>query len=115
MGALFERGDARLVGFAGDVHSALHQGNLGGGLDDAAGDDDRIGARESGVRRFLPDPVEQEESHRFFHRDGPAGDAAVAEDLRNELVRALVLLPDANVVSECQCRAKSRFLEAGQT
>jgi predicted O-methyltransferase YrrM len=50
-------------------------------------------------RSQLADAIEDEEARRIVHADAAGGDAAILQRLHDALKRALVFLPDADVVA----------------
>src|SRR5436190_6696043 len=95
-----KRRESRLVGRERHVVGALHQRNLGGGLDRPASSGDRIGADVVERRRFFLDAVEDEEAKAFFNADAAGRHTAILENLGDETVGTVVLLPGPDVVAE---------------
>ena len=81
--ALLQGRERRLVGFDGDLVGALEERQLGGRLDDAAADDDRVGGDELGGRKLLAQAVEDGEADALLDTD-----AGAAEGCRHLLVGA---------------------------
>ena len=111
--ACLKEGNARLVRGGSDVVCALHERDLGGGFDRAAGDGHRISADEFEVGGLLADAVRDKVARAFFHTDTAAVDATVRQDLGDELVGAFVLLPRADVVAKEDLLAQTGLFEAG--
>src|SRR5262245_12163410 len=109
--AFAKRGEPGLVGGERHVVGPLHQGDLGRRLDHAAARGDRVGADVLERRRFFLDAVEDEEAKAFFHANAARGDAAIFEDLRDQPVWAVVLLPGPDVFAEPDQLARTGFFE----
>src|SRR5262249_2339673 len=62
---------------------------------------------------LIANPVEKEEPHPFFHPDATRADAAILEDLRDQLVRAFVLFPRPDVRAETDQLTRAHLLELG--
>src|SRR5262249_42777728 len=112
--ALVERLHRRADRGEGDVVRALHEGDLGGRLDHAAARGDRRRDDELRLRKLLSNTVEDEEANALLERDLTRRGAAIAHDLHDELVGALVLLPRANVDRVLDQLARARLLESGR-
>src|SRR6266487_574162 len=109
--AFAKRCESRLVGRERHVVGALHQRNLGGRLDRPASSGDRIGADVVECRRFFLDAVEDEEAKAFFNADAAGRHTAILENLGDETVGTVVLLPRPDVFAERNQLTRSRFLE----
>src|SRR5262245_34739402 len=91
--SLSQRSQNGAIGFDRDVVGFLHQGDLGARLDDAAAGRYRICAHIVDARRFLAYAIKKEKPDPFFHSNATGSNAAILEDLRDSLIRALVLFP----------------------
>ena len=116
--ALTQRRVRRGVGSEGDFRREAHQRQLVRVLDHPAAGRNRRPADELHARRGAGDAVGEHELRRLFDADAAGRDAAVAQALGDERVRALVLVPraDVEVPGERRTRelfARAVFLEGG--
>ena len=83
-------------------------------LDHPAAANDRIGADVAQARKLLAKPVEDEEAVGLLEADRLRCDAALAEEVGDELQRLLVLVPGADLGGDRQALGDRRALEEGR-
>ena len=110
----FELRDGGFISFDGDIIRQLHQGQLGRRLDDAAPDGDRIGADVLVGRSFLAHPIIDEETQPFFDADFSGPDSPVLKNPGDDLIRAFVFFPGADVCSKPDELPRPFLLELGR-
>ena len=102
------------IGGDGDVGRLLHQRQLVRRLDHPATAHDRVAGADLDARHRPAQAVHREETHRLLDPDRP-GDAAIAQETGDALVRILMLVPDPHLGRDFQALADRRLLELGVT
>ena len=97
-----------------DVVGRLHQRELGRRLDHPAAADDRVGADDAHAGQLLLQAVEDEEAVGLLEPDRLAGDAALAQEVGDQLQRLLILVPGADLGRDRQAFGDRRLLEEGR-
>jgi hypothetical protein len=83
-----------------DFVGPLQECKLGGRFDHTATGGHRIGTDIVKGWRDFPNAVDNKEPNGLFECDASAANATVVQHLDDPLIRALVFLPDANVLCE---------------
>src|SRR5229473_607905 len=111
--ALAHRRPGRAIRDDREVVCFLHQSDLSLRFEHATTGGDRSRADKLEPGRCLANAIVEKKAHPLLDTDPPRTNAAIADDLRDAKIRALVFFPGANVGADLDQFARAFFFELG--